>query len=308
MYKRMPHIKPEFWFLLVLISLVVMFTILPPWFSAQGQGDGVIRACTRQVGVKKEITMMVVADSCEPGWTLMEWNMQGPPGEKGDPGPAGPSGQQGLKGDQGPAGLPGQQGAKGNPGDSHWGLNGSATYYSGGNVGIGTSNPNTMLHINGKGLDNTGSTAVVRIVSGNGAQNLLLDGNEIDATADNLNLNYNSSEDVVLAHGGGNVLLDNPKSKLIVNGKIIGRYGQFSDGVGPPFISYSNETHQSIREFSKNIDPNDKVMQFWNGDAHRMEVYVIDEDRFYTITGELIEEENGQPDEGTLYLNSLIAE
>ena len=30
--------------------------------------------------------------------------------------------------------------------------------------------------------------------------------------------------------------------------------------------------------------------QFWNGKSHRMEVYVISEDKFYTINGVLIEE------------------
>jgi hypothetical protein len=74
-----------------------------------------------------------------------------------------------------------------------------------GNVGIGTTNPNTKLHINGTGIDNNGSTAVVRIVSGNGAQNLLLDGNEIDAIADELFLNNNTNQNVILANGGGNV-------------------------------------------------------------------------------------------------------
>jgi hypothetical protein len=74
-----------------------------------------------------------------------------------------------------------------------------------GNVGIGTTSPNTLLHINGTGVDNDGSTAVIRIVSGNGAQNLLLDGNEIDAIADGLFLNNNTDENVVLANGGGNV-------------------------------------------------------------------------------------------------------
>jgi hypothetical protein len=72
-------------------------------------------------------------------------------------------------------------------------------------VGIGTSIPNTKLHINGVGIENNGSTAVVRIVSGNGVQNLLLDGNEIDATADGLHLNNNSSENLLLVNGGGNV-------------------------------------------------------------------------------------------------------
>ncbi|MFQ6030149.1 MAG: hypothetical protein ACE5Q6_21965, partial [Dehalococcoidia bacterium] len=74
-----------------------------------------------------------------------------------------------------------------------------------GNFGIGVTHPNTMLHVDGTGVDNDGSTAVVRIISGNGAQNLLLDGNEIDAKADGLFLNNNTNENVILANGGGKV-------------------------------------------------------------------------------------------------------
>ena len=53
-----------------------------------------------------------------------------------------------------------------------------------GNVGIGTTEPNATLQING--VDNDGTTAALRIVTRDGTQNLLLDGNEIDALADDL--------------------------------------------------------------------------------------------------------------------------
>jgi len=56
----------------------------------------------------------------------------------------GPTGPEGPQGPQGPQGATGPQGP---PGDSHWQLNGSATYYTAGNVGIGTANPAWPLEI-----------------------------------------------------------------------------------------------------------------------------------------------------------------
>ena len=112
-------------FVSMVIPVVLVTTAAATSFSAQGEDDDVIRACTRQVGVRKEITMLVIADSCEPGWTPLEWNVQGPPG------PTGP---------------------QGNPGDSHWLMSGSATYYNQGNVGIGTANPRNRLHVQSTGL------------------------------------------------------------------------------------------------------------------------------------------------------------
>jgi len=47
--------------------------------------------------------------------------------------------------------------------------------------------------------------------------------------------------------------------------------------------------YNSIREYAKKVEMHEKVMQFWNGKAHRMEVYVIVEDKFYIITGEEIQ-------------------
>src|SRR5262245_36282214 len=77
---------------------------------------------------------------------------EGPAGPQGEPGPQGAQGAQGIQGPQGPSGPQGEpgpqgiQGAQGiqgppgppgSPGDSHWLLNGLATYYNAGNVGIG---------------------------------------------------------------------------------------------------------------------------------------------------------------------------
>jgi hypothetical protein len=86
--------------------------------------------------------------------------------------------------------------------------------------------------------------------------------------------------------GDGNVGIGtaNPTSELHVIGK-----GTFTGGIDPPYISFSEETHESIRQYAQEVEDHEKVMQFWNGEAHRMEMYVISEDTFYTITGELIE-------------------
>ncbi|MAE70964.1 MAG: hypothetical protein CME06_10905 [Gemmatimonadetes bacterium] len=52
----------------------------------------------------------------------------------------------GVIGEPGPQGPPGEQGP---PGDSHWGTNGYGTYYSSGNVGIGTDTPDYELEVRG---------------------------------------------------------------------------------------------------------------------------------------------------------------
>lgn len=55
-------------------------------------------------------------------------------------------------------------------------------------------------------------------------------------------------------------------------------------------MSYSKESHQSIREYAKNVAAHEEVMLFWNGEGHRMETYVISENKPYLITGELMQE------------------
>lgn len=61
-------------------------------------------------------------------------------------------------------------------------------------------------------------------------------------------------------------------------------------GIDPPYISFTAETRESVKEYAKKVEEHEKVMLFWNKETKRFEVYVIDEDKFYTITGELIEE------------------
>ncbi|MFM9997039.1 MAG: hypothetical protein ACKVU4_14710 [Phycisphaerales bacterium] len=70
---------------------------------------------------------------------------QGNPGLQGNPGPQGNSGPQGVPGPIGPAGALGPPGPPGVP----WSLFGASAYYTGGNVGIGTSAPAEALHVRG---------------------------------------------------------------------------------------------------------------------------------------------------------------
>ncbi|MEM0982374.1 MAG: tail fiber domain-containing protein [Planctomycetota bacterium] len=83
--------------------------------------------------------------------------MDGPQGEQGPEGPVGPQGlvgPPGPQGIQGPPGFTGAQGIQGPPGDSRWGLNGSSTFYTTGNVGIGTTAPAGPLAVFGNDTDN----------------------------------------------------------------------------------------------------------------------------------------------------------
>jgi trimeric autotransporter adhesin len=76
------------------------------------------------------------------------------------------------------------------------------TILSNGDIGIGTSSPDTKLHIDGN--ENDGTTAALKITSG--TQNMILDGNEIDVAANgSIFINNNSNGGVYLAGGGGGV-------------------------------------------------------------------------------------------------------
>lgn len=110
MIKRIQNFNPKILTMAILVIFVLIVVAMPFGFVVQGQGNDLIRACTRQVGVKKEITMLVLADSCEPGWAPIEWNVQGPPGPQGETGPSGP---EGPVGSTGPAGATGPQGPSG---------------------------------------------------------------------------------------------------------------------------------------------------------------------------------------------------
>lgn len=92
----------------------------------------------------------------------------------------------------------------------------------------------------------------------------------------------------ILGNGNVGIGTSTPDNKLTVSGDahITGKL--YADGgVDPPYVSYTQETHKSIREYAQSVS-SDEVMMFWNSEAHRMEVYVISEDTFYTITGERV--------------------
>ncbi len=118
MNMRIRFIGSRLFILVIVVLALLVVTAIPIRLSVRAQADGVIRACTRQVGLRKEITMLVIADSCESGWTPLEWNVQGPPGPAGPQGETGPVGPIGPQGPAGPQGATGQQGATGTAGIS----------------------------------------------------------------------------------------------------------------------------------------------------------------------------------------------
>lgn len=71
----------------------------------------------------------------------------GPAGAIGATGPAGPAGAIGATGPAGPIGPAGPMGPQGPAGDGFWTLNGTSVYYSGGNLGLGTSTPAAHLEV-----------------------------------------------------------------------------------------------------------------------------------------------------------------
>lgn len=71
----------------------------------------------------------------------------GPAGAIGATGPAGPAGAIGATGPAGPVGPAGPMGPQGPAGDGFWTLNGTSVYYSGGNLGLGTSTPAAHLEV-----------------------------------------------------------------------------------------------------------------------------------------------------------------
>jgi endosialidase-like protein/collagen triple helix repeat protein len=113
--------------------------------------------------------------------------LQGDPGAQGlqgDPGVQGPIGPIGPTGPTGPQGLqgdPGVQGPQGLPGVSQWSINGTAIFYTAGNVGIGTANPSELLHVAGSVL----SDASFRSASPGGSGEVFL-GWGVDGNGDEM--------------------------------------------------------------------------------------------------------------------------
>ncbi len=116
-------------------------------------------------------------------------------------------------------------------------------------VGIGTTNPLTALHVFGTESDGITSAA---LTVGNGTQQMLLDGNEIDASNGTLYIQRNATHDLVLGTGGGNVGvgLNLPTSKLHV-------YGAENDGTTAAFTVASGS--QKIIMDGNELDGNGSI-------------------------------------------------
>ncbi len=108
---------------------------------------------------------------------------------------------------------------------AQWGNSGANTYNTNaGNVGISTGAAfNATAKLQVVGPDNNGSTGCLKLTSG--SQNMVLDGNEIDAVGNTLHLNYNSAGNVSLANGGGKVGIgmDAPNAPLQFNNDLLNR-------------------------------------------------------------------------------------
>jgi len=196
-----------------------------------------------------------------------------------------------------------------------------------GNVGIGTMTPDDrldvvgMIHSTSGGFKFPDNTTQNSAAAGDGHSLNAADGNPVDVVfvdndgsviintsgvqpngrrshnpnpnvqikADN-NVGVTAGNSVSITAGtdldikaGGNVNI--ASTMVIINGKLT-----VHGGIDPPYISLSKESHDSIRDYAKHVGDREEVMQFWDGDAHRMEIYVISEDAFYTLTGEMIQE------------------
>jgi hypothetical protein len=162
-----------------------------------------------------------------------------------------------------------------------------------GDVGINTKDSRTTLEIHSREENRSALFIINEIGTIMRYSGLRIDRNSVEKwfiglgpSDDSLLLRRSASSNDMVIGTNGNIGIGtaNPTSKLHVIGK-----GTFTGGVDPPYISFSKETHESIREYAKDVEDHEEVMQFWNGDMHRMEIYVISEDAFYTFSGELIE-------------------
>ncbi len=92
----------------------------------------------------------------------------GAPGPQGATGPAGPQGATGPQGPMGPQGPEGPEGPQGPAGDGFWNGGGGDLTYVGGNVGVGTADPedpfqtSRFLHLRGRtGVSYAGTVGLV---------------------------------------------------------------------------------------------------------------------------------------------------
>lgn len=122
------------------------------------------------------------------------------------------------------------------------GVSGSGLLVTSGYEGIGTSTPNGPLHVESDiNINNTGATnfadRIAPVVIGDGDGTgacILIDGNQVEQAnpSSDLYINFNSSGNVLIAQGGGNVGVgtSDPGAKLEVAGQVKITGGSPGDG------------------------------------------------------------------------------
>jgi Collagen triple helix repeat (20 copies) len=89
--------------------------------SPDTSAQGVIHACVKTVGDSPNLRVVSEAGDCKKNERPLDWNLQGPAGERGALGPQGIDGAQGVPGPQGERGPQGPQGPSGPASESRVG-------------------------------------------------------------------------------------------------------------------------------------------------------------------------------------------
>ena len=142
------------------------------------------------------------------------------------------------------------------------------TIENSGDVGIGVADPSSRLEVSGE--DNDGSIATLRIISG--SQHMLLDGNEIDSGSD-LHLQHNTSNNIVLGSGGGNVGIRTISPEYPLHIEANGSFGVQTIGM----VIESATSKRPIILFSENasgLDLNDGMSIEYDGSTSGNELNI----------------------------------
>jgi len=169
------------------------------------------------------------------------------------------------------------------------------THPAGGRVGIGTDFPSPGVKIHILGNESSSDLSQSSLKISNDGQHMYLDGNEIDSD-DILALNWNSSEDVILAHGGGNVCVgDITKSKcagfsslFTVDGKLKAETIVVDKVYGADFVFKKDYNLMSIQKVENFIAKNGHLPGVPSAD--KMESQELDISKMQSLLLQKIEE------------------